>query len=141
MSVDRYGINKNNIGPLAKASFEQTEDIMLRAALYGELDPITGVSANIMTGQPIRGGTSYSQIILDEEALLKYTAEAPEDKRFDPMEDTAAVGDSEIDDVLYKTESGYCSTTNMQLGAALPPITEGIAAEAMPEGDFELIDE
>ena len=141
MSVDRYGINKNNIGPLAKASFEQTEDIMLRAALYGELDPITGVSANIMTGQPIRGGTSYSQIILDEEALLKYTSEAPEDKRFDPMDDTAAVGDSEIDDVLYKTESGYCSTTNMQLGAALPPITEGTAAEAMPEGDFELVDE
>jgi hypothetical protein len=36
MSVDRYGINKCDIGPLAKMSFEQTEDIALRAALFGE---------------------------------------------------------------------------------------------------------
>jgi len=76
MTVDRYGINKNNIGPLAKASFEQTEDIMLRAALFGELDPITGVSANIMTGQTIRGGTSYSSILLDEDALKKFIGES-----------------------------------------------------------------
>jgi DNA-directed RNA polymerase II subunit RPB1 len=76
MTVDRYGINKNNIGPLAKASFEQTEDIMLRAALFGELDPITGVSANIMTGQPIRGGTSFSSILLDEDSLKKFMSEA-----------------------------------------------------------------
>jgi DNA-directed RNA polymerase II subunit RPB1 len=76
MTVDRYGINKNNIGPLAKASFEQTEDIMLRAALFGELDPITGVSANIMTGQPIRGGTSFSSILLDEVSLKKFMSEA-----------------------------------------------------------------
>ncbi|NBX33487.1 MAG: hypothetical protein EBR07_12305, partial [Planctomycetes bacterium] len=39
MSVDRYGINKNDIGPLAKMSFEQTEDIALRAATFGERDP------------------------------------------------------------------------------------------------------
>jgi DNA-directed RNA polymerase II subunit RPB1 len=76
MTVDRYGINKNNIGPLAKASFEQTEDIMLRAALFGELDPVTGVSANIMTGQPIRGGTSFSTVLLDEDALRKFTSES-----------------------------------------------------------------
>jgi DNA-directed RNA polymerase II subunit RPB1 len=76
MTVDRYGINKNNIGPLAKASFEQTEDIMLRAALFGELDPITGVSANIMTGQPIRGGTSFSSILLDEVSLKKFMSES-----------------------------------------------------------------
>jgi len=76
MTVDRYGINKNNIGPLAKASFEQTEDIMLRAALFGELDPVTGVSANIMTGQRIRGGTSFSTVLLDEDSLRKFTSES-----------------------------------------------------------------
>ena len=69
MSADRIGVNKKTkTGPLAKASFEQTEDIMLRAALFGEMDPVTGVSANIMTGQPIRGGTTFTQVLLD--ALL-----------------------------------------------------------------------
>ena len=31
MSIDRYGINKNDIGTLAKASFEETEKILLKA--------------------------------------------------------------------------------------------------------------
>lgn len=141
MSVDRYGINKNNIGPLAKASFEQTEDIMLRAALYGELDPITGVSANIMTGQPIRGGTSFSQILLDEEALIKYTMEAPEDKRFDPPTGSEPLSEEQLDDVIYTKEGGYCAPSNLHMDANLPPIHEGMATEDMPDMDVDLIDE
>ena len=141
MSVDRYGINKNNIGPLAKASFEQTEDIMLRAALYGELDPITGVSANIMTGQPIRGGTSFSQLLLDEDALIKYTMDAPEDTRFDPKMGSMPLTEEQLDDVLYKKEGGYCATGNLSLDAALPPIAEGTTAEALPDMEVELVDE
>jgi len=141
MSVDRYGINKNNIGPLAKASFEQTEDIMLRAALYGELDPVTGVSANIMTGQPIRGGTSFSQLLLDEEALLKYVNEAPDDKRFQPS-DEALRTEEEIDATIYKSEGGYCSSSNLHLDAPLPRINEDVEAEDMPDLNVvELVDE
>ena len=140
MSVDRYGINKNNIGPLAKASFEQTEDIMLRAALYGELDPITGVSANIMTGQPIRGGTSFSQILLDEEALMKYVDEAPEDTRFDPAYESAPLDDDQIDEVLYRKEGGYCATDNLTIEPAMLPMGKG-AAEAIPDMDVVLVDE
>ena len=141
MSVDRYGINKNNIGPLAKASFEQTEDIMLRAALYGELDPITGVSANIMTGQPIRGGTSYSQILLDEEAMMRFVADTPEDTRFDPEFGSGAVDVDKIDDVLYTRESGYCATDNLQIQPPLPQTHENIASEDMPDMDVVLVDE
>jgi len=140
MSVDRYGINKNNIGPLAKASFEQTEDIMLRAALYGELDPITGVSANIMTGQPIRGGTSFSQILLDEEALMKFVDEAPEDTRFDPEYESAPLDDAQIDEVLYRKEGGYCATDNLAIEPSMLPMGTA-AAEAIPDMDIVLVDE
>ena len=141
MSVDRYGINKNNIGPLAKASFEQTEDIMLRAALYGELDPITGVSANIMTGQPIRGGTSFSQILLDEEAMMRFVADTPEDTRFDPEFGSGAVDVDKIDDVLYTREAGYCATDNLQIQPPLPQTHENVASEEMPDMDVVLVDE
>ena len=33
-----------NFNPLAKASFQETEKIFLRAALFGEMDPVTYVS-------------------------------------------------------------------------------------------------
>ena len=141
MSVDRYGINKNNIGPLAKASFEQTEDIMLRAALYGELDPITGVSANIMTGQPVRGGTSFSQILLDEEALIRNTAAAPPMKRLRPKEGAAGPTDDQLDSLLYKQEEGYCASQNLTMDTALPPISESQVAEDLPEVEVVLVDE
>jgi DNA-directed RNA polymerase II subunit RPB1 len=140
MSVDRYGINKNNIGPLAKASFEQTEDIMLRAALYGELDPVTGVSANIMTGQPIRGGTSFSHILLDEEAMLRFMNEAPDDKRFQPLDADNVKTDEEIDGILYKEEKGYCSSSNLKMDTAFPVKKDG-PSEEIPDFNVEFVDE
>jgi DNA-directed RNA polymerase II subunit RPB1 len=83
MSIDRYGINKNDIGPLGKMSFEETSKIVMNAAMFGEVDPVTGVSANIMMGQPIRGGTAFSQILLDDamfEQLTKGLDAAPEEE-------------------------------------------------------------
>jgi DNA-directed RNA polymerase II subunit RPB1 len=123
MTVDRYGINKNNIGPLAKASFEQTEDIMLRAALFGELDPITGVSANIMTGQTIRGGTSYSSILLDEDSLKKFIGEsgqgpskAEREEEFDEEDEERALYDART----AEDKDGPCANTRLRIEAQIP---------------------
>jgi DNA-directed RNA polymerase II subunit RPB1 len=71
ISIDRHGVAKSDAGPLAKASFEETDAVLLRAAQMGELDPVTGVTSNIMFGQPIPGGTGMSQILLDEDMLTK----------------------------------------------------------------------
>ena len=125
MTVDRYGINKNNIGPLAKASFEQTEDIMLRAALFGELDPITGVSANIMTGQPIRGGTSFSSILLDEDSLKKFMSEATgvdltgleKEEAFTQDDEDATLSESRG---LAGDKDDACALPRLRLEATLP---------------------
>ena len=132
MSVDRYGINKNDIGPLAKASFEETEKILLRAALFGEIDPITGVSANIMMGQPIRGGTSFSQILLDEAALVRLMEGLP------PMPDTIeeeeeAPTQEQIDAELYVDPADKCASTQLSMNVMMPP-----AATLMEEPDMEL---
>jgi DNA-directed RNA polymerase II subunit RPB1 len=117
MSIDRYGINKMDIGPLAKASFEETEKILLRAAVFGEMDPVTGVSANIMTGQAIRGGTAFSQILLDEAAFMKL------------QETTTYVGEVESDDELdeeliyqemYEDPNDKCSLTRLKMNMVLP---------------------
>jgi len=68
---DRHGVNKTDIGPLAKASFEETQDVLINAAVFGELDKVRGVSSNIMLGQTFKGGTTLSRVLLDEQELIK----------------------------------------------------------------------
>ena len=65
VSIFRHGINNDNIGPIAKASFEETPEMFLRAARHAELDPMTGVSANVMCGQEGYFGTGCFQVMLD----------------------------------------------------------------------------
>ncbi len=69
MSVCRHGVNKDNIGPIAKASFEETPEMFFRAAIHGELDNMRGVSANVMTGQEGYYGTASFGLLLDLDKL------------------------------------------------------------------------
>jgi len=65
VSVFRHGINNDNIGPIAKASFEETPEQFFKAARHGELDNMKGVSANVMCGQEGFYGTNSFQLLLD----------------------------------------------------------------------------
>ena len=71
ISIFRNGINNDNIGPIAKASFEETPEMFLKAARHGELDMMRGVSANVMCGQEGYFGTSAFQLFADIKKLSK----------------------------------------------------------------------
>ena len=71
ISIFRHGINNDNIGPIAKASFEETPEMFLKAARHAELDLMRGVSANIMCGQEGLYGTNLFQVVLDLEEMKK----------------------------------------------------------------------
>lgn len=133
MSIDRYGINKNDIGTLAKASFEETEKILLKAALFGEVDPVTGISANIMMGQPIRGGTAFSQIMLDDQMLIELLKAI--DTKANVLDEEAE--DDNLDH-LYSNLSNVlddpCSENPFNTSMILPQ-----AKEILEEDDIELI--
>lgn len=75
VSIFRHGINKDNIGPIAKASFEETTEMFLQAARHGEMDNMRGVSANVMCGQEGYYGTSAFQIHIDNDLLKKNNEE------------------------------------------------------------------
>jgi DNA-directed RNA polymerase II subunit RPB1 len=141
MSANRIGVNKKaKIGPLAKASFEQTQDIVLRAALFGDVDPVTGVSANIMTGQPIRGGTSFSHMLLDEAALKELIASAPPPKR--SIERAPALTQMQVDAMLEAPQQPGCRQEDLRIPAALPPMDPtGMVPEELPELEISLVDE
>jgi DNA-directed RNA polymerase II subunit RPB1 len=74
ISIFRHGINNDNIGPIAKASFEETPEMFLKAARHAELDTLRGVSANVMCGQEGFFGTGSFQVILDIEEAQKLDA-------------------------------------------------------------------
>ena len=71
VSIFRHGINNDNIGPIAKASFEETPEMFLKAARHGELDPMRGVSANVMCGQEGLFGTNMFQTMIDIDEMMK----------------------------------------------------------------------
>lgn len=85
ISIFRHGINNDNIGPIAKASFEETPEMFLKAARHAELDIMRGVSANVMVGQEGLYGTSSFQVVLDMEEMVKLEEtrlyEQPDDEK------------------------------------------------------------
>ena len=70
--IDRHGVKKNDIGPLSRATFEETVDQLMKAAAFGEEDTMRGVSANIMMGQLAPCGTGVSEVMLDETQIFKF---------------------------------------------------------------------
>jgi DNA-directed RNA polymerase beta' subunit len=120
MSVDRYGINKNDIGPLAKMSFEQTEDIALRAAMFGERDPCLGVSAKVMLGSPIKAGTAFSELLFDESAAIALAASTPE-QRPALAAGPGTYSEEELGAMIYgEEESGECSVAEIRMHVPMP---------------------
>jgi len=70
ISIFRHGINNDDIGPIAKASFEETPEMFLKAARHAELDTMRGISANVMCGQEGLFGTASFQIVLDINEMI-----------------------------------------------------------------------
>jgi DNA-directed RNA polymerase beta' subunit/intein/homing endonuclease len=70
MSIDRHGINRSDVGPLAKCSFEETTDMLVNASIFSEYDQLNGVSANVMLGHKTPCGTGDFDIIIDEDKYI-----------------------------------------------------------------------
>ena len=86
VSIFRHGINSDNIGPIAKASFEETPEMFLKAARHGEMDTMRGVSANVMCGQEGYFGTSAFQLVLDMEKMKSMASSEERNERLDDEE-------------------------------------------------------
>ena len=50
-----------------RCSFEETVDVLMEAASHAEVDPMRGVSENIILGQLPRMGTACFDLLLDAE--------------------------------------------------------------------------
>ena len=64
-SITRYTMKKDESGPFGKASFEETMDNFLNAAVKGEVEPTEGVSASIICGKRANIGTGMADVKID----------------------------------------------------------------------------
>ena len=110
MQIDRHGLNKNSeIGPIAKASFEEVMNIFTKAALFAEKDNMKGVSANILAGQFCKSGTNAFEILIDEEKMLE-KVEVSDYVDSDYID----VNETDINKVFAKTYNDYEPTDNVE---------------------------
>jgi DNA-directed RNA polymerase beta' subunit len=69
ISIDRNGMTKLDSDPLPRASFEKTVEQITIASVFREVDSMASVSARIMTGQMINGGTGLCRLFLNTKLL------------------------------------------------------------------------
>ncbi|NDG64969.1 MAG: hypothetical protein EBY29_16145, partial [Planctomycetes bacterium] len=98
VSIFRTGLFSDDIGPIAKATFEVHTEVLLDAARFGEADNMRGVSANVMCGQPGYYGTNAFQLVLDMNEMGKLAAQQVAEKDPDPMSELfgKTVEDSDV---------------------------------------------
>jgi DNA-directed RNA polymerase II subunit RPB1 len=114
LSIDRHGINRSDIGPLAKCSFEETADILIKSGVFGDYDKMQGVAANVIAGQIPKSGTGDSDILLDEEIISKATRIYGDD------EDS----DGEVDDSQVANIMELCGNVGIKFDMPLKKIIE-----------------
>tara|TARA_B100001250_G_scaffold411818_1_gene441399 strand:+ start:452 stop:1876 length:1425 start_codon:yes stop_codon:yes gene_type:complete len=71
LSISRYGMKREQTGPLAKASFEESLDNFLKASVFGDIESTNGVSASIMCGKRSKVGSGMNEYKIDLDQLSK----------------------------------------------------------------------
>ena len=84
MSITRHGINRRDVGPLMKCTFEETCDILLEAAAFAQKDDLKGVSENVMMGKLAKLGTGVLDTVLNIQMLEENDVNDDKDMFQDP---------------------------------------------------------
>ena len=116
-SITRHGLNRNEYGPIRKASFEETVEILLDAGIFSEKDELKGISENILLGKLTNVGTGYFDLLIDFKAFENENKRNEEES---PIEgDEEVVINSAYDQennmntpIIQGTPSGYPYTHN-----------------------------
>ena len=122
ISIFRHGINNDDIGPIAKASFEETPEMFLKAARHGDIDHMRGVSSNVMCGQHGYFGTSAFQLVLDINKM----------KSNEPYEFKEEI---DMDDVLVDNSNIKCSNNELKMNQNIMNIKE---KDIEDDDDYEI---
>jgi len=117
VSIFRHGINNDDIGAIAKASFEETPEMFLKAAKHGELDNMKGVSANIMCGQQGYYGTNCFKVLVDNDFLMSIKPQTTTTSQPSEESDEQAL----LNQITSET-TNECSTNSLLIESSVASI-------------------
>ncbi|KAL6121678.1 hypothetical protein NUSPORA_01366 [Nucleospora cyclopteri] len=123
--ITRHGVNKAvKAGALKRASFEETVDILLEAAVDAENDFSNGITENVMMGQIAPMGTGIVKLILDTKKLSSSFITA----------DISAKTSAGENDLM--NSPAYSDLSNSQISTVLSPyLSESV--QFSPEYDLQ----
>jgi len=125
-AIYRSGILNDDIGPIAKATFEVHTEVLLDAARHGQFDRMRGISANVMCGQYGYYGTNAFNVLLD---LNKLT----EEKDLILLDKT-----EEIEKALGNVDEDKCSLENIRIQNDIKNIKQGHMVELCNDDTFDV---
>ena len=134
VSIFRHGINNDDIGPIAKASFEETPEMFLKAARHAELDEMRGVSANVMCGQEGYFGTSAFKVMLDMGQIMKMGQIATADKTVEEEKDALLQGF--MDKIAAEDPLNPCSKNKLTIQSTLDKVQGSNLGSVDPDYDM-----
>ena len=84
-SITRYTMRNNEVGPLSKATFEESVDILISAAMRTEVENNAGVSAAVISGNQPKVGTGFMGLMIDyKKLMMQKVSETKEDDEYVP---------------------------------------------------------
>ncbi len=73
--IGRHGVSGEKESFLARAAFEMTTKHLFEAAVKGDVDPLTGVTENVIVGQIVPVGTGMVELYVVPEDILRKKSE------------------------------------------------------------------
>ncbi|GAX18796.1 DNA-directed RNA polymerase II subunit RPB1 [Fistulifera solaris] len=135
MAIDRHGINRVDSGPLLRASFEETVDMLMDAAVFAESEILKGVTENIMMGQLARVGTGQIDLLLDEEKVVREAVEVVVDE-FAAEDDLGVAGAGGIGGATPYATTPFARSPMMGDGGGATPFGDGAFSPASGGASF-----
>lgn len=128
--INRNGINRiSEISVLRKASFEETVEMLYDAAVFGEKDPLSGISERIILGQSCSVGTNIFDVVIDRSRTSEFFKINPKDK-FELCEQEPVINDQgEASFVSYpirETPNPYINTPSHIMYSPGPSSTTAV---------------
>ena len=120
MAVSSHGINRGESGPMLRASFEETVEVFMSAAVFSEHDVLNGVTENVMLGQLSKVGTGMVDLLVDpaqlQHARNQFTEEAELEDDQDARSLMKQTGQAQFDAAQTPFQSGFGANTPSGFG-------------------------
>lgn len=73
ISIDRHGVRISDSGPLAKSSFEESDEHFIKSSIFNVNDSMKSLTSNLIMGQVGKFGTGICEIEFDMKEFKKLT--------------------------------------------------------------------